>query len=71
MSDDILLSADAAKLLGITPAAVRNAADVGLIHAFDRTPGGVRLFRQADVEWYRKVREARLAGRVRKATKGR
>lgn len=53
-----LLSADVAGLLGITPAAVRQAAVAGRLRVAAITPKGVRLFRPADVEDYRRLREA-------------
>ena len=46
---DLLTKADAAKLLGLTPAAVSLIEKKGGLQA-QRTEGGVRLFRRADVE---------------------
>jgi excisionase family DNA binding protein len=47
--EDLLTKADAAKLLGVTPAAVVLLEKRGKLPAF-RTAGGMRLFRRADVE---------------------
>lgn len=50
-----LTPADAARLLGVTPATVREMERRGTLKAAARTKGGARLFRRADVE--RLVRE--------------
>lgn len=44
-----LSSADAARLLGVVPATVRSMERSGRLPA-RRTAGGIRLFRQEDVE---------------------
>jgi excisionase family DNA binding protein len=46
---DLLTSADAARILGVVPATVRQLEKGGKLPA-QRTPGGVRLFRRSDVE---------------------
>jgi excisionase family DNA binding protein len=49
MSDDLWVSlSEAAKLLGVHPATVRGWADRGLLPS-QRTPGGHRRFRRADL----------------------
>lgn len=49
MAGNLLLSADAARLAGVTPATVRAWERDGKLNA-SRTPSGVRLFRRTDVE---------------------
>ena len=44
-----LSTADAARLLGVTPATIRLMARQGRLRCADRTPGGIRLFRHRDV----------------------
>ncbi len=54
---------DVAKALGgIGPGSVRRYCADGLLPVAARTPRGVRLFRPADVEKFRKTREARPNG---------
>jgi len=55
----VLLSADVAKLLDMTPAGVRAAAVQGRLEAAGRTLGGVRYFTRAAVEKFREVRACR------------
>jgi len=57
MRDELLTAADAARLLGITPATVRIHADRGRLPVAQRTPGHMRLFRREDVERFRRERE--------------
>ncbi len=45
----LLASADAARLLGVSPASVRLYARFGQLRVAQRTVGGVRLFERADV----------------------
>jgi excisionase family DNA binding protein len=45
-----LSTADAARLLGVTPATVRAMEQQGRLRALGRTLGGIRLFRQAEVQ---------------------
>jgi DNA-binding transcriptional MerR regulator len=60
MGDDLMLSADAARLLGITPSSVRIYAVRGKL-PFRATAGGVRIFRRGDVERLKRERDARRA----------
>lgn len=55
-----LLSADAARLMGVTPASVRDAALAGRLAVAARTERGVRLFRKRDVERFIREREQRV-----------
>ena len=50
MKDKFLTSADASKVLGITPAAVRLIVIQGRLRVSAETEGGIRLFRRSDVE---------------------
>jgi excisionase family DNA binding protein len=50
-----LTPADAARLLGVTPATVREMERRGVLKTAARTKGGARLFRREDVQ--RLVRE--------------
>ncbi len=45
-----LTSADAARTLGVTPAAVRQMERRGDLKVAARTEGGIRLFRRLDVD---------------------
>ena len=45
-----LSAADAARVLNVTPAAVRAMAGRGALPVSAKTEGGVHLFRRADVE---------------------
>ena len=56
---EMLLSADVARELGLTPAAIRVAANKGQIETAARTAGGVRLFSREAVEEFRERRERR------------
>jgi DNA-binding transcriptional MerR regulator len=56
---ELLLSADVAKELGVTPAAIRIAASKGQIDTAAVTAGGVRLFSRQAVEEFRARRERR------------
>lgn len=58
---EFLLSADVARLVGITPASVRHLASLGRLPVAAVTESGVRLFRKADVERLRREREMRKA----------
>jgi excisionase family DNA binding protein len=61
---DTLLTADAAKLLDLTPDAVRRLERRGELHA-QRTEGGTRLFDRADVERLARARQHRIDTRKR------
>ena len=54
-----LTAADAARVLGVTPATVRQMERRGKLKAAERTEGGIRLFRRIDVERMAKRRPAR------------
>ncbi|MDP9357434.1 MAG: helix-turn-helix domain-containing protein [Chloroflexota bacterium] len=56
----LLSAADAARLLGVVPATVRQMERSGRLPA-ERTAGGMRLFRRADVERLAAEREGRRA----------
>ncbi len=57
----LLCAADAARMTGLTPAAIRSAARSGHLRVAARTPGGVRLFTESEIERFRGEREARIA----------
>ncbi len=59
--DRLLTAADAARVLGITAAAVRRMEQRGTLRAILRTVGGIRLFSQGDVD-------ALAAARLRQPT---
>ena len=46
----LLSTADAARILGVTPAAVRLMERQGRLPSAGRTQGGIRLFQRAKVE---------------------
>jgi DNA-binding transcriptional MerR regulator len=54
---EFLLTADVARLVGVTPAAVRAAAISGRLAVAATSEGGVRLFRRTDVEQFCRERE--------------
>jgi DNA-binding transcriptional MerR regulator len=56
-----LAAADAARILGVTPAAVRQMNKRGELFASARTAGGVFLFAQSEVERLKAKREQRRA----------
>jgi excisionase family DNA binding protein len=60
----LLSPADAAKILGVTPAAVIAIARRGSL-PFLRTVGGRRLFVRSDVERLARERQATIATRLR------
>ena len=53
---EFMLAAEVARLVGLTPAAVRAAAKSGRLAVAETTDSGVRLFRKDDVEAYLKDR---------------
>jgi DNA-binding transcriptional MerR regulator len=57
---ELLLSSDVAKLLDMTPAAVRAAATQGRLETAGRTRGGVRYFTLRAVEAFQLQRESRV-----------
>ncbi len=56
----LLSTADAARILGVTPATVRLMERQGRLPSAGRTQGGIRLFRRAEV---RRVATLRASGR--------
>ena len=57
--NSLMATADAARIIGVTPAMVRIYANTGKLPIAERTPGGIRLFRRRDVEAFRRQREER------------
>ena len=56
-----LSRADAAKILGVVPATVRQMEQRGELKATAQTEGGIHLFNRSDVERLAKKREKRAA----------
>jgi excisionase family DNA binding protein len=56
--DELLTPADAARILGLTPASVRALADRGRLAIAAVTRGGNRLFRRQAVEALARLRES-------------
>ncbi len=56
MKEKYLSTADASKVLGLTPAAVRLMVASGRLKVTAETEGGIRLFRSRDVERLAKKR---------------
>jgi excisionase family DNA binding protein len=54
--DNLMTAADAARALGVTPAAVRRMEQRGTLRAVLRTAGGIRLFSKTDVDALAAVR---------------
>jgi excisionase family DNA binding protein len=57
--ETLLTAADAARILGVVPARVRQLANEGQLPPAATTVGGTRLFRREDVEQLAEVREAK------------
>jgi DNA-binding transcriptional MerR regulator len=57
----LLCVADVARLVGLTPAAIRSAARSGRIRVEARTLSGVRLFDVAEVQRFIRERASRRA----------
>jgi excisionase family DNA binding protein len=55
----LLSPADAARILRVTPATIRQMASRGVLTLADRTEGGIRLFRREDVEALARARAKR------------
>ena len=69
--DRLLTVANAARILGVVPARVRQLANEGQLPLAAMTVSGTRLFRQEDVERLARVREAkRNQAEPAKATRG-
>jgi excisionase family DNA binding protein len=67
----LLTVADAARILGVVPARVRQLANEGQLPPVATTVGGIRLFRQEDVELLAAAREAKRIRAARaKAARG-
>jgi len=47
---ELMTTGDAAKSIGLTPQAIRDAADRGRIKIAMKTIGGVRLFEKSEIE---------------------
>jgi excisionase family DNA binding protein len=58
-----LSTADASRLLGVTPATVRGMARRGALPVATTTESGIRLFRRADVEALARKRAMMKGGR--------
>jgi DNA-binding transcriptional MerR regulator len=61
--DQPLLISDVARALKLAEPSVRRLEAAGVLRAM-RTPGGIRIFRRADVERVASERAARRAGSV-------
>jgi DNA-binding transcriptional MerR regulator len=62
---DVVESADAARILNVTPNYVRRLAQRGLLHAYLTTPRGTRLFQRSvvmELASARKKRRGRKSG---------
>lgn len=53
---EFLTSADASRVLDVTPATVRLMAKAGRLAVASVTPGGIRLFKRSEVERLRRER---------------
>jgi excisionase family DNA binding protein len=60
-----LSTADAARILGVTPATIRLMERQGRLQAAGRTQGGIRLFRRAQVQRAARLRASRGRTRAR------
>jgi DNA-binding transcriptional MerR regulator len=58
MAKKFLSTADASKMLGVTPAAVRLMVNGGRLKATAETEGGIRLFTRREVERVLRKRES-------------
>jgi DNA-binding transcriptional MerR regulator len=58
VNDELMAVADAARVIGVTPAMIRIYANTGKI-PFQRTAGGMRLFARGDVERFSRERQER------------
>jgi DNA-binding transcriptional MerR regulator len=59
----LLAAADAARVLGVTPATVRLMVKRGDLRPAFSSESGIRLFRRAAVERLRDARDAKIAAR--------
>jgi DNA-binding transcriptional MerR regulator len=69
--DKLLTAADAARILGVVPARVRQLANEGQLPPVATTVSGTRLFRLEDVEQLAAAREAKRNRPVRAHAAGR
>ena len=69
--EKLLTVADAARILGVVPARVRQLANEGQLAPVATTVGGTRLFRQEDVERLAAARQAKRNRPMRAHTTGR
>jgi len=69
--EKLLTAADAARILGVLPARVRQLANEGQLAPVATTVSGTRLFRQEDVERLAAAREAKRNRAVPAHTAGR
>lgn len=63
--EQFLSAADAARILDVTPAAIRAMAGRGALPVSAKTEGGMHLFRRADVEALASRRAERRLARGR------
>lgn len=57
--DELLTPSDAARILRLSPAGVRLAADDGRLVVAARTPNGGRLFLRQEVERFKRARSSK------------
>ncbi len=62
--ENLLTPADAARILGVTPATVRLMVQTGRLRVAVRTEGGIRLFRRAEIERLATQRAEQAKARV-------
>ncbi len=60
---ELLTVGDAARILETGPDGVRYATEAGTLVLAASTPSGMRLYRRADVEALKRVRDSRKPGR--------
>ena len=65
--ETLLESKDGGRIIGLTPAGFSALVNRGEIHPVAVTPRGLRLFRPADVEKLRRVRQANAERRSSRA----
>ena len=69
--EQLLTAADAARILGVVPARVRQLANEGQLPPAATTVGGTRLFRREDVQQLADARAAKRNRPVRAHAAGR
>jgi DNA-binding transcriptional MerR regulator len=69
--EQLLTAADAARILDVVPARVRQLANEGQLPPVATTVSGIRLFRLKDVEWLAAARAAKRNRPVRAHAAGR